>query len=127
MLDGRTHPAPTGDSGSTDPVSYPLPMRHVDELVDVVGTSRTDGIVVEPGDAFDRSEGVGLLVTLAVAVLEDTRPEQLSPLYGSVDPTVLDSLVVGAADDAGLAVRFVYEGYDVTLRPAPRVELSPTQ
>lgn len=101
-------------------------MDPIDELVDV-SDGKADRVIVTPSDSFDRPRGVSVLIMLAVSVCADTAPDKLSPLYSTVDPSSLDSLVGDAVDEARPTVRFEYEGYDVTLRPGPRVALSPTE
>lgn len=101
--------------------SPPTPMPDIHTLVDV--DAGTDRIVVTPkrrsGDAWETS----LLVVVAVAVVEDTDPERLPPLYDSVDPEALDTLLASAGEEAGLTVRFEYAGYEVRLDSNARVEL----
>ncbi|MFW5939447.1 MAG: hypothetical protein ACOCQU_03260 [Halolamina sp.] len=54
-------------------------MSDLDALVDVVSEDTPDRIVVEPSEGFGADWDVSILITLAVAVAEDTDPEQLSP------------------------------------------------
>lgn len=62
------------------------------------------------------SETPSLEIIEQVASLEETDPLALPPLYDTVDPEALDSLVHSSAADGARAestVRFTYCGYDV--------------
>ena len=53
-----------------------------------------------------------------VAALAGKRPEQLEPLYGSVDPDALDALVRRADGDAaygGPVISFTFGGHEITV------------
>lgn len=56
-----------------------------------------------------------------VAAREGVDPLDLDePLYGSVDPDALESLL---ASGSGVTVRFTYAGYDVTVSGDGRIEV----
>lgn len=56
-----------------------------------------------------------LLVVEAVAEESGTPPDELPPLYDTVDPERLDAIVGGAEDDPHRRVEFTYSGFHVTV------------
>ncbi|WP_049941582.1 HalOD1 output domain-containing protein [Haloterrigena turkmenica] len=62
------------------------------------------------------SETPSLEIIERVASLEETDPLALPPLYDTIDPDALDSLVQSSAADGARTestIRFTYCGYDV--------------
>lgn len=67
---------------------------------------------VHPSQQTSPSEAV----IYRVAEQQDVDPVELPPLYESIDPDALDSLVQSsAASDSQLEVEFTYAGHDVTV------------
>lgn len=65
-------------------------------------------------------------VVQAIAARTDEDPLELSPLYEAVDPDALDALFGGPAREGSGSVgkvRFVYEGYEVTVHADGTVDL----
>lgn len=96
-------------------------MVDLDPLVDVAGDE--DSFVAVPAEQNDRFRRVSLLLPLAVATLEGTEPGALSPVWDSVDSDRLDTFVGSADTETELCIGFAYEGYDVCIRPGPRIAL----
>lgn len=64
-----------------------------------------------------RHDGDGSIATtivLAVAELDDADPTEMEPLYGSVDPDLLNALTTDDRPVSG-DVMFTYRGYRVTV------------
>lgn len=59
-----------------------------------------------------QDEPVSTQVVEAVAEMEDTDHTELSPLFDTIDPDALDTIV----DENGGAVSFQYAGYAVKVR-----------
>lgn len=59
----------------------------------------------------------------AVAAYSNTPPEELPPLYNTLDPDALD--VLFPSDGMNGRVDFSYANYKVTLRSDKEIELSP--
>lgn len=51
-----------------------------------------------------------------VAGIEGVDPGELPPLYESIDPDILNTIVRGRPSDADVAVCFVYEGWNICVR-----------
>lgn len=59
---------------------------------------------------------IGEVVVETVARVEGVRPDELAPLYDSLDPDALDSLYAPAIDpEQALCVTFAYAGYEVVI------------
>ncbi|ARS88878.1 HalOD1 output domain-containing protein [Natrarchaeobaculum aegyptiacum] len=67
-------------------------------------------------------------VVSSVASLADTEPDQLEPLWYSVNPEALDSFVAHATD-AGTSCRvaFQYEGYDIEIVGDGSLRIAPIE
>lgn len=58
-------------------------------------------------------------VVKATALLTDTSPLDLDPLYDVIDPEHLDGMVRSSSDDPGsVEISFRYSGCEVTVTPA---------
>lgn len=68
----------------------------------------------------DPGEPISVVVVRAVAVLENTDPMELPPLYQVIDPEALDALV---ESDPGppRQIEFDYCGYEVIVREGTHV------
>jgi hypothetical protein len=51
-----------------------------------------------------------------VAGLEDIDPSELPPMYESINPDILNTMVRGRPSDADAAVCFVYNGWNICVR-----------
>ena len=65
----------------------------------------------------------------AIATAEGVDPVDLDPLYPTIDPDTLNSLVERhqrstEASDSSVEVRFEYHGYEVRVSTAGRVEIA---
>lgn len=78
-----------------------------------IDDSRTDGSRSRRVQ-YDGSGSIATTIVLAIAEIDDADPTEMEPLYGSVDPELLNSLV---NDDRGISgdVMFTYRGYRVTV------------
>lgn len=75
-------------------------------------------------DAHRRSnDQIAETVIEATAEATGTDPLELEPLYTTVDPDALQSLVGGPPDGANAMVTFDYEGCRVTVHRGGRVEV----
>ena len=78
--------------------------------------------------AVEQPAPLSQLVIEAVAETRDVDPLDLEPLYNAVDPDALDALFGSKAQPACEPptgeVSFSYEGYDVRVTAAGRVELT---
>lgn len=63
-------------------------------------------------------------VALAVADLDGIEVTEMEPLYGAVDPSLLDA-VERASDDVSARVTFTYRGYRITVDSGGTIEVSP--
>ncbi|MDS0476513.1 HalOD1 output domain-containing protein [Natrinema sp. 1APR25-10V2] len=61
-------------------------------------------------------ESLSMTVIDLVATADDTDPVSLEPLYGTIDPDLLDSL---PDSDGFTSLEFSYHGYSVTVEDAP--------
>jgi len=77
---------------------------------------------------YDRDDSRQLTTAIAeeVAAVSGTDPEDLEPLYETVDPDALDRLLTprDGTDSVG-GVWFHYAGYRVTVRGAGEIEITP--
>ena len=71
----------------------------------------------------DLGEPISVVVVRAVAVLENTDPMELPPLYQVIDPEALDALV-GAAPGPPRLIEFDYCGYEVIVREGTHVTVA---
>ncbi len=98
-------------------------MPSTDDSTDSSKTGEPQYVTTFDPDTGERaSEGV----VSAVAALASTSPVELKPLYETVEPDALDSLVEHArrADNAGThELWFVYEGYDVSVRSDGQIRI----
>lgn len=88
----------------------------------------TDGLQTEgPRTHRFQHQGDGLVATtvaLAVAEVDDVDPTAMEPLYGAVDPGLLERLTDGGRQLTG-DVMFTYRGYRVTVDSDGGVLLAP--
>lgn len=80
--------------------------------------------------SFDAStESAPLAVVATVAVLEETTPAELPPLYAAVDPEALEAVVesADAASSAPVHASFSFEGYAVTVHGDGVVTVAPEE
>lgn len=77
--------------------------------------TQTNDVIRETIDWSEGSPSIAIVKTLAEAVGRD--PTALDPLYDTVDPTALDSLLLsnGTRSNRGLIVRFVYQGLEIAI------------
>lgn len=70
--------------------------------------------------ADERTVRPSTAVVEVIAALAGRRPEELEPLYATVDPDALDTLLRRADGDGGgeraaVSISFAYAGYEITL------------
>lgn len=68
----------------------------------------------------DGEEPVSTTVVRSLGAITNTAPEEVPPLYDSVDPDALDRLIDDGAD---VRVRFEHVGYRITVTGTGEVRL----
>ena len=74
----------------------------------------------EIGSSNDEGAAPSEQVVLAVLERGDQSPTELSPLYETIDPEALDTLLRG---NGSVRMTFEYEGYEVRVQNFDRVVL----
>ena len=92
--------SPTGDEPSSRPTT--------------ATRERFDWKAVQPSTA----------IVELVASITGREPDQLEPVYNTIDPDALDTLVIGSADPASVSLAFTINGYEVVVRDDGNVVVS---
>ena len=65
-------------------------------------------------------------VIQTVAIATNREPTAMSPLYDSIGPDALDTLIGGElVEDSGVSVIFSFEGHEVTVKNNGEVTVTP--
>ncbi|MCU4799208.1 hypothetical protein OB920_02320 [Halobacteria archaeon HArc-gm2] len=101
--------------------------RHDDSPADELRNSRSNATTY----TRDPDESPSESVVRTVAAVTGTEPTRMDPLYESIDPDALDTVVESTATAAGTqsntrsSVRFRYQGRTVTIHADGRTVVSP--
>ena len=86
----------------------------------------TSGTVRTTYDWSSTTPSTGVIETIAVA--SDRKPTDIEPLYDTLDPDALDTLIRSSRNDSvgeGTSVRFEFAGHDVTVQSDGTVSVRP--
>lgn len=78
--------------------------------------------------ASDHTEPLSLRVTQAVTDAADISPEELTPLYQSIDPEALDSLFAPTYSETSRSkglVQFIYADHEIIIHSTGDVDVNP--